>query len=209
LSAQELKTEIESRAEEEASRILGNARGEGEKIVTEAKRKAETLRDERTKTLMRQLDAEETAELAMSRMELRRQFLQAKSEWTNRVFEEAGKRIVEMAQKSKQEYRELLSKLILEGTAKIMRDKFIVEANPRDAEAIKENLKNILEEVQNNKKKKVTLQIMASPTITLGGVIVSTEDRIQYYNNTLEACLSAARQNLAGGLHRVLFKVGE
>lgn len=208
MSVLELKTEIERKAEEEASRIIENAKQEAEKMLAEANTKMKTLRDEKTKTLMRALDTEERAELAVSRMDLKGELLQLKSSWADRVFEEAGKRMAEMSQKSGPEYREFLSKLVLEGISKIKGKKFTVEANSRDAEAIRKELKTILERGAKIKNEKIELQVKTSPAISLGGVVVSTEDMTQYYNNILEARLSQARENLSGEVHKITFKTG-
>jgi vacuolar-type H+-ATPase subunit E/Vma4 len=205
LSALELRTEIEKKAEEEASRLIANARQEAEKIVAEAKMKAEAVRNEKIKTLKRALETEEKAELAVSRMEQKGRLLQLKSEWANRVFEEAGRRLVEMAEKGGLEYRELLSKLILEGIKKIKGDSFIVEANARDVEVIRKELKAILEKAGRIKNAKIELDVRSSPAVSSGGVIVSTGDLTQYYNNTLDARLSLAQQRLSGEAYKIIF----
>lgn len=208
MSVLELRTEIEKKATEEASRILENAKEEAERIIAEANAKTDTLRDEKTKTLMRALDTEERAELAVARMDRKGEILQLKSEWANRVFEEAGKRMAEMSEKSSPEYREVLSKLILEGIVKMRGNRFVVEANSRDVEAIRKEVKIVSERAAKMKNERIDLQVKTQPTISLGGVVVSTEDKTQYYNNTLEACLSYAQQNLTGEVYKIIFKIG-
>lgn len=203
-----MRTEIERKAQEEVSKIIDSAKGEAERIAAEAAAKAEALRDERKKALMRELDAEERAELATSRMDRKGELLRLKSGWSNRVFEEAEKRISQIAENTGQEYRELLSKFILEGIAALKGNKFVVEANSRDVEAIRKELKTILERAAEIKNDKVALQTRTLSTAALGGVVVSTEDGVQYYNNVLEARLSAATRNLAGEVYKILFGGG-
>jgi vacuolar-type H+-ATPase subunit E/Vma4 len=209
LSVLELNTEIEKKATEEAFRILEDAREEAEKIIAEANAKTESLRNEKTKTLTRALDTEERAELAVARMDRKGEILQAKSDWANRVFEEAGKRLAETSAKGSAEYHEFLGKLILEGIAKMRGNRFIVEANSRDVEAIRREIKAISEKATKMKNERIDLQLKTQPTISLGGIIVSTEDKTQYYNSTLEARLSHAQQNLTGEVHKIIFKTGE
>jgi vacuolar-type H+-ATPase subunit E/Vma4 len=209
LSVLEIRTEIERKAEEEASRIIANAKQEAEKITAESNAKLEALRNEKTKTLTRALDTEQKAELAVSRMEQKGQLLQQKSEWANRVFEEARKRLVDISEKGGAEYREFLSKLILEGITRIEGNRFIVEANSRDAETIKKGLSAILERAAKIKNEKIDLQVKSSPTISLGGVIVSNGAMTQYYNNTLDARISQAEQNLSGDVYKIIFKTGD
>ena len=209
MSVLELKSEIQRRAEEEAARILEDATKEAEKLVAEARSKLESLREEKTRSLMRSLETEERAELAISRMDQKGEILQTKSQWADRVFEEAGKRLAEMADKGGSDYRELLSKLILEGILKTQGNKFIAEVDSKDVDAIKKELKPILDRSAKIKNEKIELEIKALSTDSMGGIILSTEDMTRYYNNTLEARLSSARQNLAGEIHKIMFKAGE
>lgn len=208
MSVLELKDEIQRRADEEAARILEDARKEAEKLVAEARSKVESIREEKTRNLMRVLETEERAELAISRMDQKGEILKAKSQWSNRVFEEAGKRLADMAEKGGSDYRELLSKLILEAIMKIKDKKFVAEVNSKDVDAIKRESKSILDKAAKMKNERIELEIKTLTT-SMGGVIISTEDKTRYYNNTLEARLSNARQNLAGEIYKIMFKGGE
>jgi vacuolar-type H+-ATPase subunit E/Vma4 len=209
LSLRELQTEIESKAEEEASRILETAKQEAQKIVAEASARAASLTEERTKALVRELDAQERAELAIARMDRKGELLRVRSGWAERVFEEVEKRIAEMAENGGRKYHELLRNLVLEGITQMNGDKFIVETNSRDKDAISDALRTIAERAGKIKNGKVVLQIGTLQTRTSGGVVVSTEDRVQYFNNTLEARLSAASRNLEGTVRRMLSGGGE
>jgi vacuolar-type H+-ATPase subunit E/Vma4 len=209
LSLQELQAEIERKADDEASGILKTAKQEAQKTVAEASAKAEGLREERTKALKKELDARERAELAVARMDRKGELLRVKSRWANRVFEEVERRIAEMAKNSGRKYHEHLGDLILEGIAQMNGNKFIVETNSRDKEAVSKVLSTIAERAGKIKNSKVVLQPGILQTRTVGGVVVSTEDRVQYFNNTLEARLSAASRNLEGTVYRMLFEAGE
>jgi len=209
LSLQALQSEIERKAQQEAASILETARVEAEKILAEANAKAANLRDERTKAIRREIDAKEKAELAIARMDRKGDLLRVKSGWTNRVFEEVEKRVTKMAENGGREYDELLANLILEGVTKMNGSKFIVETNPRDKEAISHLLGTITERASKAKNDKITLHLETLPTRTLGGAVVSTEDRLQYFNNTLEARLAAASQKVEGTIRQILFEPGD
>jgi len=205
LSLQELQSEIERKAEEEASKTLEAAKQEAERIVGEATARAASLREERTKALKRELDAWEKAELAITRMDRKGDLLRAKSGWAERVFEAAEKRIGKLAETDGPAYHELLSTLILEGITELNGSKFLVETNSRDKEAVGKVIGTITERAGKIKKGKVVLQLGTLQTRTLGGVVVSTEDRVQYFNNTLEARLLAASRKLEGEIRTMLF----
>ena len=209
MSLQALQSEIDRKAQEEASSILETARAEAEKIVAEANTQAANLRDERTKALRREIDAQEKAELAVARMDRNGELLRVKSGWTTRVFEEVEKRITKMAGSGGREYNELLANFTLEGISKMNGSKFIIETSLRDKEAISHLLETITERASKVKNEKVTLHLETLPTRTLGGAVVSTEDRVQYFNNTLEARLAAASQKLEGTIREILFGSGD
>jgi len=205
LSLLELRTEIERKAQEEISKIIESAKREAERILAEATAKSEALRNERTKTLMTELEAEERADMAITRMNWKGNLLRLKSEWCKRVFEEAEKRISQIAKNGGQEYRELLSKLILEGIQALSGKRFVVEANSRDVEAIRKELKALQERAAKIKNDEVVLRVGTLSNIVSGGVVVSVEDGAQSYNNLLDARFSAATRKLAGEVYKILF----
>lgn len=209
MSSPELQAEIDKKGEEEISRINENAKNEVGKIIAEANARSEALRAERTVALMRELDAEEKAQLAVLRMDEKGELLRSKNEWAGRVFKEAEKRIASMAERGGSDYRELLSKLILEGVAELKGNKFVVKTNPRDLEMIKNDLTAILERAAKIKNGRVEFELQRLSRTVLGGVIVSTADDTQYYNNILEARISSVTENLAGEVHKILFRAGE
>jgi vacuolar-type H+-ATPase subunit E/Vma4 len=199
-----LQAEIDKKGEEEISKIIETAKNEAEKVIVEANARAHALKVERTKTLMRELDAKEKAELAVLRMSRRGEILRIRHELTNRAFNEAERRITAIAEKGGLDYRQLLSDLILQGVSKLKGNKFVVKTNSRDREIIKKDLTAILEEAAKIKNTKVQLELQPLSRTVLGGVILSTDEGTQHYNNTLEARLSATTQNLAGEIHRIL-----
>jgi vacuolar-type H+-ATPase subunit E/Vma4 len=209
LSIQALSTEIEKKAEEEALRILATAHEEAQKVSAEANAKAASLREERTKALLRELDAQERAELAVARMARRGDVLRTKSEWTNRVIEETEKRITKMADSGGREYHELLANLTVDAITKMNGDKFIVEMTKRDKTAISNLLETITDRASKIRNSAVTLQLGNLQTKSIGGIVVSREDGVQYFNNTLEARLSAASRQLEATIRQILFPAGE
>jgi vacuolar-type H+-ATPase subunit E/Vma4 len=209
LSIQALEAEIERKAEQEASSIRATAEAEAQKIVDEAAAKGAGLRDERLKALQREINAQEKAELAVARMGRKGDLLRVKSKWAERVIEEAEKRITKMADSGGQEYHELLANLTIDGITKMNGNKFTVEVTPRDNGAISSLLETITARASKLKDDKVAIQLGTLKTKSLGGVVVSTEDGVQYFNNTLEARLSAASRQLEATIHEILFPAGE
>jgi vacuolar-type H+-ATPase subunit E/Vma4 len=203
--SQALQAEIEKKAEEETSRILETAGQEAQKIIGEASAAAERRRGERAKALERELDAQEKAALAVARMDMRGKLLRVESEWAKRIYEETERRLGQVAESGGREYQELLGRFILEGIRAMKGSKFIVEANARDKEIVSKLLADVADKAGKNRDERVVIRTGGSPLRTSGGVIVSAEDGVQSFNNTLEARLSSASGKLEGKIRTLLF----
>ncbi|HUK27526.1 MAG TPA: V-type ATP synthase subunit E family protein [Candidatus Acidoferrales bacterium] len=203
MNPENLQIEIDKKGEEQVSKIIGDAKEEARGIIEEANSRASALKVERTKSLTNELNAKEVSELSALRMKEKAEILRLRHEWMNRSFEEAEKRIALIAEKGAREYQQLLAALILEGVSKLKGNKFVVGANSRDLKLIKDQLTAITENASQFKNE-IHLDLQPSE-VGRGGVVVSTVDGRQYYNNTLDARLAATRQNFAGEVNRILF----
>jgi len=209
LSIPELRAEIERKTQEEISGIIEKAKREAEAITAEATRKSEAHRTEKERALARELDAQERTELATVRMDRKGELLRLRSGLCDRVFEEAEKRISQIADHGAQEYRELLCKLTLQGIAALSGNRFVVQANARDVGTIENELKSIREKAARIKNQEVALRVESLPNKTLGGVVVSVEDGTRSYNNLLDARFSVAKRDAAWGVYKTLFGEGK
>lgn len=209
MSLSRIRSEIDKKTEEEISEILENAKDEAEELIAQANARAEAIRKERSSALAKELDEEERSQLAILRMNLRGELLRLKKKWSSRVFEQADARIEQLVEKDGPEYRELLRKLVLESIANLKGNKFIVETNSRDQEIIAKDVTIISEKATKIKIEQVRLQTRLMSKTGLGGVVVYTDDGTQQYDNTLDARLFAASQNLAGQISKILFGTGE
>jgi vacuolar-type H+-ATPase subunit E/Vma4 len=115
LSIQELKGEIDRKSQEEISAVLENAKKEAENIITQANTKAEALKIEKERSIARESEAKERAELATIRIDRKGELLRKRSELCDRVFDEAEKRITQIAESAGPEYRDFIVKLTVQG----------------------------------------------------------------------------------------------
>ena len=205
MSIPELRAEIEKGAQEEISKIIDNAKREAEAITTEATTKSQALNTERGKALEREMETQEKAELATLRMDLKGELLKLRSKLCDRVFEEAEKRLAQIAERGGKEYNELLIKLTLQGITALSGKNFVVQANSGDVKAIEKELKTIQEKAAKIRNEEVVLRIESQPSKSLGGVVVSSEDGTRSYNNVLEARFSAAKRDLSWEVYKTLF----
>lgn len=132
-----------------------------------------------------------------------------KAEWLDRVFEDAQKRLNIMAEETDSPtYREFLTSLVEEGVVKIKGSKFTVQSNNQGSELLRKNLKAITKKISEEKGEEIELQLESIPDFPPGVMIHSSDKRL-YYNNTLDARLSGAKQRLSGGLYSRLFREGK
>ena len=206
MSIVQLKSEINTKAQEEISKVIENAKDEAEKIHAEASARAEAIKSEKRRALERDLDAQERSELATSRMDRKAEVLRLKSGPCDGVFEEAKKRVAQTAKNRGPEYSELLSKLTLEGIAALDGKRYVVQANPADAETIRKDLRSIQEKVATTKNTDVALRLENLSGANMGGVIVSLEDGTRSFNNLLEARFAGGRRELTGEVYKILFE---
>jgi vacuolar-type H+-ATPase subunit E/Vma4 len=206
LSVLQIRSHIEKETEAEVQDILAKAEAESKAIVEDAKREAAKLIEEQRQKQVSESLAEERSELAILRMNQRAELARTKAEWLDRAFEEAKERLDKLAEDSGSPiYRDFLAGLVVEGTVKMGGSKFTIQADKRESEILKGNLKAISKRIAQARGVEVELQIETNPNIPLG-VIIRSHDERQYYNNTLEARLTSARQRLSGQIYSLLFK---
>ncbi len=194
------RKEILAEAEREAKRIRRAAEEEAKRIKGEAEKAAKLIIDRRLRAARERI-------LGEAEMEGRRKLMEAREEMVSRVFEEATKRIENLIndEERRDEYLEILSKLIAEAVERIGGSEFIISANERDLELLKRNLGKIRRSLPSRELK---LTLSEEPIECLGGVIVESGDRLKVYNNTLDGRLLRARRLLSAKVAERLGVIG-
>jgi len=194
------RKEILAEAEREARRIRRAAEEEAKRIKGEAEKAAKLIIDRRLRAARERI-------LGEAEMEGRRKLMEAREELVSRVFEEATKRIESLIndEERRNEYLEILSKLIAEAVERIGGSEFIISANERDLELLKRNLGKIRRSLPSRELK---LTLSEEPIECLGGVVVESGDRLKVYNNTLDGRLLRVRRLLSAKVAERLGVIG-
>ncbi|MEM3429482.1 MAG: V-type ATP synthase subunit E family protein [Candidatus Bathyarchaeia archaeon] len=209
MSVEKIREYIERETEAEAKKILSEAESEAKKIVEEAKRKASARLEELKQRRIAETVARERSEISIMKMAQRAELTKIKTEWLNRAFEEAYKRIQDMAKDpDSRAYRDFLVGLVVEGAINLRGSKLLLKTDVNSSKVLHRSLKEILERVSKVKGEKIELEIEDTPDSQLGVIIQSSDGR-QYYVNTLEARLEKVRDRLAGTIYNMLFKEGD
>lgn len=181
------RNEIIAKAEERVGRILKTAEGECERISDESDRQI-------LNAVASELRAVRDRIIGNAELEGRKQLMQAREEAVSSVFEEAKDRLLRMTEgKDKAvDYGEVLSKLVVEAAEAMGGEVFIVSANERDLQHLKNNLKALENRIKESLEGGA-LRLDEKPIATMGGAIVRNDDGTKIYYNTFEGRLRKVR----------------
>ncbi|WP_455369601.1 V-type ATP synthase subunit E [[Eubacterium] cellulosolvens] len=199
-------THIEKETKLEIEKIKKKAENEANQIVEESNKKAQAIIEEKkNKTTQEQL-ARERSELAILRMKQNTELVKIKSEWLDRAFDEAQKRLYELLKDtSSPTYKKFLNDIIVEGIVSMKGSKFTIQSNQKTTDWIKKNNSTITKSASKAKGENIELKFEQNPDISMG-VIIQSNDKRQYYNNTLEARLNGTRESYGGDIYTLLFE---
>jgi vacuolar-type H+-ATPase subunit E/Vma4 len=197
----ELDAQLIERVVDRRKALIARAEEEEERVLQEAGRECERIRVESDKQILNIVGSELRAvrDRIVGRAELegRKLLMLARDDLSSSVFNEAERRLWEMAEGRVEsiDFGEVLVKLIVEAASAIGGEEFIAAANERDLKYLKNNLKEIKSSV-NEALSGVDLHIDVKPVATMGGVIVRNMESSKIYYNTLEGRLKNVRSRI-------------
>ncbi|WP_455278913.1 V-type ATP synthase subunit E [[Eubacterium] cellulosolvens] len=199
-------THIEKETKSEIEEIQRKAENEANQIVEESKKKAQTIIEEQKHKMTQEELARERSEIAILRMKQNTELVKTKSEWLDRAFEEAKKKLFELLKDTNSPtYKKFLNDIIVEAIASMKGSKFIIQSDQKTNDLLKKNSATIIKSVSKAKEENIDLKFEQNPDTHIG-VIVASDDKRQYYNNTLEARLTGTRKSFGGEVYTLLFK---
>jgi vacuolar-type H+-ATPase subunit E/Vma4 len=209
LSTSDLKSYIEKGTSSEIEEIFRKADSEAKNIVEDSKQKATALLKEQEQKIVQENLAKKRSELAILRMNQKSELVRVKSNWFDRAFQDAEKKLKELIEEpASSGYKKFLTNIVVEGVSKMKGSKFIIQSDRKTNDLLKKNNITISKEISKTKGKNIELQFEQNPNISLG-VIIHSEDKRQYFNNTLDARLAGVRERLGGQVYTLLFKGGD
>ncbi len=192
----EKRKNIMTHAEEKTKKIMASAKEEVEKINAESERQVLSL-------VGSELRAVNDRIVGSAELEGRRLLMQTRQELLSKVFEEAERKLEEMAEGMKSDYTTILVKLISESASAIGGEVFFVTANERDLTYIKKNLKTINRDLKKDLGD-ITIKLEDDPVDITGGVVVRNDDATKTYYNTLKGKLDDVRSKIEAEVAQIL-----
>ena len=199
-------THIEKETKSEIEEIQRKSENEANQIVEESKKKAQAIIEEQKHKMAQEKLTRERSELAILRMKQNTELVKTKSEWLDRAFDEAQKKLFELLKDNNSPtYKIFLNDIVIEGIVSMKGSKFIIQSNQKTNDLLKKNSTTITKSASKAKGENIDLKFEQNPDIRIG-VIIQSDDKSQYYNNTLEARLTATRESFGGDVYTLLFE---
>lgn len=194
---------IMSVAQEKADGIIQDANAEVSQINANAEKTAEA---EKTKILengKKQSDMRYQQIISEAKMNARRAELGAKEDVIEAAFNQAIGELKIKASSGDEEYKDSLSKMIMEATQEIGGNDLILQLNEADTQKFKDDLSSQGSDSFEIEGIKFTL---GEPIDAIGGAILKTANGDIEVNNTIEARLERFKSILRSEVAEILFK---
>ena len=194
---------IMSVAQEKADGIIQDANAEVSQINANAEKTAEA---EKTKILengKKQSDMRYQQIISEAKMNARRAELGAKEDVIEAAFNQAIGELKIKASSGDEEYKDSLSKMIMEATEEIGSNDLILQLNEADTKKFKDDLSSQGSDSFEIEGIKFTL---GEPIDAIGGAILKTANGDIEVNNTIEARLERFKSILRSEVAEILFK---
>ena len=194
---------IMSVAQEKADLIIQDANAEASQINANAEKTAEA---EKTKILengKKQSDMRYQQIISEAKMNARRAELGAKEDVIEAAFNQAIGELKIKASSGDEEYKDSLSKMIMEATNEIGSNDLILQLNEADTQKFKDDLSSQGSDSFEIEGIKFTL---GEPIDAIGGAILKTANGDIEVNNTIEARLDRFKSILRSEVAEILFK---
>ena len=203
----ELEAQLIEKIVEKRKSIMARAEQKTKKIMASAEEEVKKIRAESEKQIISLVGSELRAVrdriVGNAELEGRRMLMQTRQELLSKVFDDAERRLEEMAEGMSSDYTTILVKLISESISAIGGEVFFVTANERDLTYLKKNLKTISRDLKKDLGD-ITIKLDDDPIDISGGVIVRNNDATKTYYNTLKGKLDNVRSRIEAKVAQVL-----
>ena len=194
---------IMSEAQGKADIIIQEANAEVSAITTKAEKTAEAEKTKIQENGKKQSDMRYQQIISEAKMNARRAELGAKEEVIEASFTKATEELKAKAASGDDEYKDSLSKMIMEATNEIGSDDLILQLNEADTQKFKDDLSSQGSDSFEIEGIKFTL---GEPIDAIGGAILKTTNGDIEVNNTIEARLERFKSILRSEVAEILFK---
>lgn len=201
-----LKAQIKFMQEIEAKETIEEAEEQARLIVKNAEEEAERIKKQKTKEILEELQEKETSDMQIAVLDQERRLSNVRSQLIEKVFSQAVATLEKISNNLEQRYKTSLRKLIIEAAKRIQGSELEIQVNSRDRKFLEGKLDELKKAISKEKDLPIVLKISEEQLNVQGGVIVRDKNGRQIFNNTVEARLTEARQEMIGRISESLFE---
>ncbi|HIP84470.1 MAG TPA: V-type ATP synthase subunit E [Methanothermococcus okinawensis] len=203
MGVDEIVSKILEDANKEAEEIIEKAKAEAEKILEEAKKEAERRKSEILKKGEKEAEMIKNRIIAEAKLEVKKRILKKKEELIEMAIRKLREELMKLPER--ENYRDLLIKLIVDGAVAVDSDDVVVDLNRRDYEMIDINtLWEIERKIERETNRAVVVR-KGSIVDIVGGAIVRDRSSSKICNNSLEAIFERNLENIRTKIAQLLF----
>ena len=185
-----LKSQVKFIHEIETQEILEVANKKAQQIISEAKEKAETKKNQKAAKISEELNEKEQMDLALAERDSKNKLLNIKYHLYEETISKSENYLKIFTRKKRAKYASGLNNLIIEAAMRLSKNEFEILLNSGDAELVEANLKQLEGKISLLKGEQIKIRVSKETLNAMGGAIVRTIDKKQIYNNTLETRLA-------------------
>jgi len=206
-SSLDLETKLIERTMTQRDDMIAKADAESKALVDNAEKEAQRLKSEADRQILNivasVLRGVRDRIVGGVELESRKQLMVSREETLQQIYGDAENKLRELTA-DKNEYHEILMKLIAEAVIAIGGEEYVVSVNDSDLVDLKKNHKKLEADISKAAGKKVVLNLDATPISAIGGAVVKNIVGTKVYHNTLEGRVAKARSKLNIELTKVL-----
>ncbi len=195
LAFSRIKDEIEKLAAKKAKDIISQAKLEAKEIIEASKKQADDIKKSIIDKAKNEAQHIKVKEISKRKLALRMDYLEVREQVINDFFLEARSKLQLYTQTP--EYSEFLKKLILESGITLNGGEFILHLRKEDKNLLtQDELDSIAKEITEATGTDTKIAVSDRDLKSLGGIILDRIDGKMYVENTLEARLERADDDI-------------
>jgi V/A-type H+-transporting ATPase subunit E len=203
MGADKITSKILEDANKTANEIKSEAQKEAESILQKAKEEAELRKQNILKKGEKDAEMIYNRIIAEARLNAKKKMLEERENLIKMAIEKLEEDLVKLPKK--EEYKDMLLKLIIEGVFSVGGGELILHLNKNDYELINDDALWAIEKEAEERLRKTTILKRGEPVDIIGGCIIKTSDESKVYDNSLEAVFERNLESIRAKVADLLF----
>ncbi|WP_421077737.1 V-type proton ATPase subunit E [Methanothermococcus sp. Ax23] len=203
MGADKITSKILDDAKKTADEIKSEAQREANSILEKAKSEAEIKKQNILKKGEKEAEMIKNRIIAEARLGAKKKMLEERENLINMAIEKLEEDLIKLPQKDN--YKDVLLKLIIEGVISVGGGELILELNEKDLKLIDDSTLWAIEKEMEDRLKKSTILKKGTPANIIGGCIVKTADSLKVCDNSLESVFERNLESIRAKVAELLF----